>query len=368
MHSAPRHPAHAPFDSKDSDLVLLSTDGVEFLVHKAIIMVVSPYLARLIPLACRPPPSTSRHRLRPTISLPFPAGIIDLFLHFVYPVPEPALDWTDCRALLDIAQHLLARSVIKRVSAHLLHPQHLYERPLPIYALASRAGLDSVARTAARRSLLSPMPPVDELARHLPGSSLGRLLDYRRAATKAARAVVSTRNGIPRWVQLQWRRLCFLSECPYGCADGPRRTLAWHRVASEKILVPVWWVEWMGAVRSALATRVDPAVARDERLLKIAVQRGARCSSCQSAVMWDLCEFSRIVGDVLEEAIASVCVDDHKREDGTSDDDSESTLVPSVKTNYLSSDKPVYPMYDYYFGVMTRRRIKTYDTGSAFRL
>ena len=308
--------APPPFDSKDANLVLVSSDGVEFRVHKHMIALASPVLAALIPASSTSlaPPHPYVHprqpRQRPRLLLSQPAHVLNIFLRFIYPIPEPpSLSLPTISLLLSLAHDYSATSITTRMRPHLLSAIHLDNSPLAVYALASSAGMADVARLAARRALAHPLPPARELtgsAFGLAGDTLLRLLAYRRACAAAAAEVASTRAGVPWWIQLRWRSFCFLSEC-WACPRGARRTLKWKKVVGESVEVPVWWVEYLNEVRMALlGEKLDPAVAQDRAIMRRAVEGAAGCERCKERVFWDMVEFARILEDAIEEAISSV--------------------------------------------------------------
>ena len=303
--------AAAPFDSKDADVVLRSSDNVDFRVHKSILKLASPVLAALISLTPLPPSAPRRHRRRRVVPLAEPGESLDLFLRFIYPVPEPPLSLDEVATLLELAHKYDSPSVTSRMRPHLLRPDDLHADPLQVYALASYAGMDDVARTAALFTLPHPLPHPAQLAetRLLPGPALVRVLEYRRRCVEAATRVarIADDGAVPSWVQLRWRRFCFLSECSSReCAKLPRRTLRWDRTLYGCVDVPEYWVAYMDAVADALEKSLDPGVARSRALVRGAAEAGVGCARCAGRVGADLEEFAEIVEAVIEEAISSV--------------------------------------------------------------
>lgn len=304
--------AAPPFDSKDANVVLRSSDNVDFKVHKHIIKLASPVLAAFISLAPSPPPPPSasrRHHMRRIVELSDPSEFLDMFLRFVYPVPEPLLALDDVATVLELSHKYDSSTVTSRMRTHLLRPEFLESDPLQVYALASFAGMDDVVQIAARHTLPHPPPRPAHLTekRMLPGAALLRLLDYRQRCVAAATRVARIENAtVPWWLQLQWQRFCFLSECGWECAKLPRRTLKWRKRLHECVEVPEYWIEYMNAVGTALGDTLDPAVARDRELLRQAAEKAAGCSKCAGRVVWDLQEFGEILEDAIGEAIAGV--------------------------------------------------------------
>ena len=310
-----------PFNSRDADVILLSSDGVEFKVHKKLIRLGSRVLSELIPLAQPPPPPpppstpARRHRKqRPVLPLADSSDVLDLFLRFLYPIPEPPTTLNDVYPLLELATKYGAPSVAARMRPHLLRPDHLAGDPYVIYALAAYAGMPDIAAVAARHTLPHPIPSTLKLTGMAQGSALVPLLVYRRRCEAAARSVVAVAVGgtddpdgrVPWWIQMRWRRFCFLGEC-WECAKLlPGRHLKWDKLVCGSLLVPEYWVRYMAGVREALGERLDPGVARDARLVRPALESAVRCSTCAGRAWWDVEEFAGILADAIEEAIFSV--------------------------------------------------------------
>ncbi|KAM5539756.1 hypothetical protein V8D89_006569 [Ganoderma adspersum] len=359
-----------PFNSRDADVVLLSSDGVEFRVHKKLIRLGSRVLSELIPLAQPPPPSSSspsRHhrKQRPVLHLADSSDVLDLFLRFLYPIPEPPTTLNDVYPLLELATKYGAPSVAARMRPHLLRPDHLAADPYVIYALAVYAGMPDIAAVAARHTLPHPIPSTLKLTEMAEGSALVRLLAYRRrceAAAKSVVAAVADDDRVPWWIQMQWRRLCFLGQC-WECAKLlPARHLKWDKLACGSLLVPEYWVRYMAGVREALGERLDAGVARDARLMRPALESAVRCSTCAGRAWWDLEEFAGILADAIEEAIYSVKLSSAVDEDEYMHADA-SAMMKVPKTNYLwASDRVVWPLFDYYFNVWSKRKVVEEDS------
>ncbi|PIL29332.1 hypothetical protein GSI_09383 [Ganoderma sinense ZZ0214-1] len=357
-----------PFNCRDADVVLLSSDGVEFKVHKKLIRLGSRVLSELIPLAqppLHPPSAPPRHRKqRRVLRLSDSSDVLDLFLRFLYPIPEPPITLNDVYPLLELATKYGAPSVAARMRPHLLRPDHLAADPYVIYALAAYAGMHDIAAVAARHTLPHPIPSTLKLTEMAEGSALVQLLVYRRRCEAAAKSVATVADDrVPWWVQMQWRRLCFLGEC-WECAKLlPGRRLRWDRLACGSVVVPEYWVRYMAGVWEALGERLDPGIARDAGLLRPALESAVRCSKCVGRAWWDLEEFAGILADAVEEAIYSVKFSSAVEEDEcVQADASAMTRVP--KTNYLwASDRAVWPLFDYYLNVWSKRVVEE-DTSS----
>ncbi|KAI0672532.1 hypothetical protein C8Q78DRAFT_1078038 [Trametes maxima] len=362
--------AATPFDGKgkrrkSANVILRASDGIEFRVQKHQIAFASPVLDELIRQASSStsPPSSpglrSGPRIRAVVDLPHPSDVLDLFLRFIFPVSEPTLTLDDVTVLLELAHKYDAESVRSRMRTHLSLPAHMEHDPTRIYALATYAGFNDIARVAARHTLFRA--PEQDMAAVplLSGAAFLRLTAYQRSCVRDAAEVARVVDAVPWWVQLQWRRFCFLSECGGECASVlPRRRLTWHKTLYGVVDVPQYWIDYMKGVREALMRkRLDPGAARDPALLRPAVEAGAKCSRCASKVYWDMDEFSKLLEEAIEEAISMVRL----TFDDPDEDDGRSTRSSTTKCAYLlPRDHLVWPLYEY-FNTYHRKLIQNPD-------
>ncbi|KAI0365045.1 hypothetical protein BV20DRAFT_1056785 [Pilatotrama ljubarskyi] len=294
-----------PFKSKDANVILQTSDHVEFRVHKNVTALASPATS-----ASSTASSRSHHKRR-LVDLPQTSAVLDLFLRFTYPTPEPTLALDDIATLLELARKYDTRCVTTRMRAHLLRPNHLEDDPTTVYALASFAGMIDVARIAARYTLSRALPARLAEVRLLDGTALVRLLQYRKNSIKAATDVVRREGVVP---------------CAECASALPRCKLAWRRkTLHEAVVAPQYWVDYVHGVKAALQLKLDPSVVRDPALMRPAVESGTGCTRCASKAHWDLDEFADILEEVIEEAISGVKL--HLDSDDLDDYDTRDTAL-----------------------------------------
>ncbi|EIN03897.1 hypothetical protein PUNSTDRAFT_139202 [Punctularia strigosozonata HHB-11173 SS5] len=169
------HEAGHPFNKPSADLVLRSSDGVDFHVHKCILAEASSFFETMFSLPqaeakgspdssplSPPASSNAKHgspggpqELKeglPVVDVSEDSKIIDRLLHFCYPYDNPELnDLDELAAVLSAAVKYDVGATTKLLRHSL--SKHASAAPMRVYAIAVSHGLEDEARIAARASL-----------------------------------------------------------------------------------------------------------------------------------------------------------------------------------------------------------------------
>ena len=144
--------ASAPFDRADANVVLLSSDGVDFHTHKHILAVASGVFDDILGL---PQPANAAdqdiHHITglPIVRVAEDSVTLDRLLRFIYPVPDPVLaSASDVAAVLAVALKYEMEEACAVLQKQLLTSVDA-EDPLQVYAVACRLGLEPVAKATA---------------------------------------------------------------------------------------------------------------------------------------------------------------------------------------------------------------------------
>ncbi|KAI9064029.1 hypothetical protein FKP32DRAFT_589744 [Trametes sanguinea] len=187
-------------DIPDCDVICRSRDAVDFEAHMNILAIHSPVLKRRFfnlssePAQATPPTSSDRglqtHRSLPVVAFQAGSHALATILKICYgesndnlPAPDlPVL--AEALATIDEYEMKQARAVVERLWDGLAQRQ-----PLVAYFAATRYGLTSAARAAAKLTLV--LPPLPSAALYCsvmedaPARSYHQLIAYRRACEKA---------------------------------------------------------------------------------------------------------------------------------------------------------------------------------------
>lgn len=170
--------------SSDGDLIIRSSDGVDFRVHSLLLRLGSDVFDSMLSV---PQPTASSAAEVPTVDLVESAEIIDTFLRWIYPIRDkPTINSLDeLAALLPSAiKYEIHPALVALYScwAVPLAPSVL-EDPLRAYAIAVKYGLLDQARAVARLVIvqnlkLLEVEPKHEL-REITWPTMKRLNDLR---------------------------------------------------------------------------------------------------------------------------------------------------------------------------------------------
>ncbi|GJE98552.1 BTB domain-containing protein [Phanerochaete sordida] len=172
------------FNQPTADVVLRSSDKVDFKVHKIILSDASPVFSSMFAL---PLPSQDEdmcdglHK----VQMAEPADAIHALLGVLYPGKGPRVSNTDCAALvLQLADKYAMDGVTKHVRSLLGDPGFLRDEwsVLHVYALSRKYGFADLAEAAARESLQYPFQRHGMSGLHvMTGADYHELLAFREA-------------------------------------------------------------------------------------------------------------------------------------------------------------------------------------------
>ncbi|KAJ7678647.1 hypothetical protein B0H17DRAFT_944343 [Mycena rosella] len=143
----------SPFDDISADVILRSSDGIDFRVYRVVLSLASPFFKQMFSL---PQPVTEPEV--PNITVTESALVLDRALRFWYPGAEPVAGET-----LDEFRDTL-EAVILKYDMQFLIPnakkhlrKHIDQDPLAVYAIACCHRWKDVALEAAKASLRLPL-------------------------------------------------------------------------------------------------------------------------------------------------------------------------------------------------------------------
>ncbi|KAI0067665.1 hypothetical protein BV25DRAFT_1819074 [Artomyces pyxidatus] len=305
----------APFEKRDADLIIRSSDGVDFRVYKSTMADASPVFEDMLSFPQYPSAgnlsnndSDFRDGL-PVVALTEDAQTLYTLLTVICPV-DARLPTTifDAAPILAVCQ----KYEMVATASHLRYIVGWGRAPVTAfreYALAVLYRLRDETQDAARRTLGGALP-LDGCGVELcivTGSALYHLAQYRLACRRAVRACIL--DALQERSPDMSRAAMVLQGAPGPCRD--------LRVGHPgQAIVPMWWdAHFRGAAQDVLDVQACPDVGLDARRQAFdhALQqhtRMSRCASCRCGVVGRRGhEFIETMQGVISDAIGQVKVD-----------------------------------------------------------
>ncbi|KAJ6478464.1 hypothetical protein DFH09DRAFT_1215407 [Mycena vulgaris] len=253
----------APFDEPSADVILTSSDGIDFHVQRVVLSLApvdSPEIPRIL--------------------MAESAVVLDRMLRFFYPGAEPVISSIgDLREILDIAVLKYDIQYIVPVAKKYLQ-LYIDTHPIPAFALACRHEWKGLAADAARSSLKFPVRSNTSL-----GNNYYALLQYHAACSMASVATTSSLRWIPTPDQHVW------STCQWSCQQSTERYILSD---GNNKHVREWFINYMKAAKKVL--KAEPLARVDDPKLMNGAVKAMKCDNCRS-VGFD--QLHRFAADIL---------------------------------------------------------------------
>jgi BTB/POZ domain len=310
----------APFDHKQADIILRTSDGVDFRVFKIILSLASPIFTDMFDI---PQPTSEFGRNNDelqVVTVSENSTVLDLCLRHLYPVPSPTTAglW-GAHILAEFARKYEVDALESVVARYLT--DSIGDDSVGVYAIAVTYGLKSIAAKAARLSLKLPITRLrSPQLRCITAEPYGELIQYHATCGDAASAVASKRewfpaasldSGSPRGRFIWFSNYnnpsnagCSSCATPDPVGGTSVQMMSCSRGIKTKRFAP--WCLWNYLHRSASVLAHHPtaeAVTTQDFIFKF-----FDCSNCSSETREDMVGFSRIFATEIEKAVEQVSV------------------------------------------------------------
>ncbi|KAH7890928.1 hypothetical protein F5I97DRAFT_107463 [Phlebopus sp. FC_14] len=234
----PPSTAGPPFDSVDADVILRSSDNVDFRVFKVILSLASPVFKSSFSL----PQHNNQTASPPIIELPEDSTTLQATLLLCYPGSNPTFAsfssaWNFAAALLKYDMEI----VIQQAKVILLS-QFVESHTVSLYALACHYGWRDVAERSAAEALKikdlgRTTTYVDEME-SMTAAAFQRLVSYHIACGEAARKVATGSyysTAKSEYVSPSWHRNVYVFPETYRTESGQE---LWSRPSPSTLYDP----------------------------------------------------------------------------------------------------------------------------------
>ncbi|KAJ6573431.1 hypothetical protein DFH09DRAFT_981730 [Mycena vulgaris] len=177
-----------PFDDTEADVILRTSDEVDFRVFKVILSLASPFFKSMFSL----PQTEGDLQSVPTQE---DSDVLDTLLRFCYPCADPSIETLDqLHAVIEAMMKYEMHGVVERAQRHLRN--FAKSQPVAVFAISCRYQWEDLAKVAARESLRVPLRKFDRKStvkelKYLTGEQHQALLHYHWQCSVAALNVCS---------------------------------------------------------------------------------------------------------------------------------------------------------------------------------
>jgi len=290
-----------PFDDTDADIILRSSDQVDFMVYKVILSKASPVFKTMFSLP-QPAKDTPQESL-PIIDLAEDSKVLAALLSVIYPHTsgsDEQLSLNDLIATLDMAKKYDMATASRRLLVVFQGSKAIKDSPLEAFCAAYSLELGEAAQIAARELLKHrlSLDDIGDALEYTNGPAFHRLWKFHRACSTAALQAISSHNftWIPPSPTTWWSapRNC-------SCNSNYRFMLG----AQKTVWVPnAAWSGYFERACNALREHPYHEAITSEVLLQPSYQ-AVMCDRCRQYIC-GLSEFSRYLGEEVDRVVSKV--------------------------------------------------------------
>ena len=302
--------AASPFDHPQADIILRSSDNIDFRVFKLFLSLASPVFETMFglpqPSEGADPDEETKDGL-PVVSVSEGSKTLDALLRFCYPstlAEDPSLDgFMFATEILEASKKYSLDAIERIVCKALFVPKILEVDSLACFVVARRADLHEQCALAAKYSLREPLIPARfEGVQFISSTDLLALLTYHKNCANAVLALQSNKV----WIENHYRQFTAIGWM-LGCGSCGRPRSSKYSLFGNHNLVASWWEDFMN--ETFLEIRDRPcaqtiAKGAEETIRKFRAQ--SSCSRCSSAVSGGMQEFVTLFTNQMEEVTAEV--------------------------------------------------------------
>ncbi|KAI8972416.1 hypothetical protein BD414DRAFT_448598 [Trametes punicea] len=299
-------------DISDGDIVIRTSDNVDFHVPRLRLAALSPVLDGALPSA-----TVSSQNIKPSVNIQETrtSAVWEKFLRIVLLDEELPYTLDNVSVLVETGRKYGIAGMATRMRYALLQPAALDKDPVRVYLMASTWGLRDVAQISALRTLALPSIRHDafDALSTVSGVAYQKLLDYREECGRVASAVARLGEGddvLPGWIAskpVHWNRLA--TKCPGTCA-GDSQTVPVVEVEGQPTRIYICirrsWMTYLETLGKTLLYQPRASLATSPELLEPVVTSALHCQVCMGPMYSNLVSFSRAVESEIEKAVSEI--------------------------------------------------------------
>ncbi|KAI6023344.1 hypothetical protein EDC04DRAFT_2900547 [Pisolithus marmoratus] len=306
--------APSPFDHAMADIILRSSDDVDFRVFKLFLSLASPFFETLFDLPQPSEEMSTDVEIKdglPVIPVSEDSQTLDPLLRFCYPctlADDPALDdFRDVVNVLEAAKKYSLDAIERSVCK--FNPKILETDSLRCFAIACRARMQDECVLAAKYTLREPQVPMwFEEIELVTSTELLALLTYHRKCATAAQALKDDLSWITTEYS-QWNAVPWMVALGSNGRNCCTRSTSGRYSVFNGMAVAQWWEAFVDA--TFLDLRDKPCAETIRQNVEKAIQtvRQGGCGNCSALAPGGMRDFGTLFINKVEELIAKVELD-----------------------------------------------------------
>ncbi|KAL4249881.1 hypothetical protein ABKN59_001993 [Abortiporus biennis] len=298
--------AQFPFDSLDADVLLCTTDGVSFRVHKAILRIASTHFNKKF--KTRSADFQSQDDDTQIVCVEEDSRVLDLLLRHLYPVPSPDIQLIgEAFTVLEAARKYEIPTVVDTMKATVFKVAQT--NPLRVYTLAAIWHWEDEMRIAAKASLNHALSEVyvPELE-SIDGGTYYRLLAYHRLCSRVAIAVTGDITWmLKKFADYEWEPTWLSCRiCPVYAFKVPSQADTDSDSLDVSCEATAWFHRYILNLQDYLRLKPCSFAVDDPAVLDPCLVEATSCPECRKSVLPDIRKFSQMLRHEIDSAVSEV--------------------------------------------------------------
>ncbi|KAJ8701081.1 hypothetical protein PTI98_004044 [Pleurotus ostreatus] len=296
--------ASSPFDDSEADIILRSSNNVNFHVYSVVLKLASPIFRDMFSI---PQPATQTET--PVVEMEEDSTTLDIMLRLCYPGPDPRVTTlARLTSILRVAEKYDLDGVVEKMGCSYAELVDFEEVPIEAFAMACRYRWKEVALTAAKASLGFTTDELlhqeAEALKSVTGMEYHRLFQYHHACRVACNNVTKHIEWVGYYTSTGRFEVYSFERHASNTVPKPKRCSDVMQLGYRAF--PSWWCNYMQEIGKEFMLQGPTSVCLiDSSILKTI--SASECKSCKDVANFgDIYRFLEQFRDRIDSTIKSV--------------------------------------------------------------
>ncbi|KAF8141470.1 hypothetical protein EV363DRAFT_1248208 [Boletus edulis] len=313
--------AAVPFDHAKADIILRSSDNIDFRIFKLFLSLASPFFETLFEIP-QPAEEDEDQEVKDglvVVPVTEDSKTLDALLRFCYPctlAEDPKLEvLKDALDVLEAARKYSLDVIEKKARQAIASPKILEAEPLRCFAIAHRGRLQEESQLAARYTLTQPLIPswfqeIDLIT----ATDLLSLLTYHKKCADVVYALrldlswITSHYGSPQ--ACSWLSGQYINQYGSGTQCGcPRSSTPKYRLSLLGSVSLQWWEDFMEETFTALRDKPCKETVQTTADKTVQTVKARNCQNCSFKVTEGMRDFLELFTRKIDESISQIEVE-----------------------------------------------------------